>query len=188
MKIVSWNVNGIRAVIKKGFYDFMNEYNPDIICIQETKAHKDQVDLILEEYPYKYWNSAKKKGYSGTAIFSKIEPLSFNYYLNIEKHDQEGRVITLEFEKYFLVTVYTPNAKRDLSRLDYRSNEWDKDFLKFVKNLEKKLGKKSKGKNKQRVLDIDIIDFKGLIAINKVHLPHPRMHLRKFVLIPLFCN
>tara|TARA_B100000029_G_scaffold428131_1_gene437877 strand:- start:4879 stop:5637 length:759 start_codon:yes stop_codon:yes gene_type:complete len=136
MKIVSWNVNGIRAVIKKGFYDFMNEYNPDIICIQETKAHKDQVDLILEEYPYKYWNSAKKKGYSGTAIFSKIEPLSFNYDLNIEKHDQEGRVITLEFEKYFLVTVYTPNAKRDLSRLDYRSNEWDKDFLKFVKNLE----------------------------------------------------
>ena len=136
MKIISWNVNGIRAVIKKGFYDFIKDYNPDIICLQETKAHKEQVDLTLDNYPYQCWNSAQKKGYSGTAIFSKIKPLSCSYDLNIEKHDQEGRVITLEFKKYFLVTVYTPNAKRDLSRLNYRYNEWDKDFLKFLKNLE----------------------------------------------------
>jgi len=137
MKIISWNVNGIRAVIKKGFYDFMNEYNPDIICIQETKAHKDQVNLELENYPYQYWNSAQKKGYSGVAIFSKKEPIKRLNDINIKKHDLEGRVITLEFKKYFLVNVYTPNSKRDLSRLDYRFNEWDKDFLKFVKNLEK---------------------------------------------------
>ena len=137
MRLISWNVNGIRAVIKKGFYDFMEEFNPDIICIQETKAHKDQVNLELEQYPYKFWNSAQKKGYSGTAIFSKIKPLNETYGLGIDKHDNEGRVITLEFKNYFLVTVYTPNAKRDLSRLDYRSNEWDKDFLKYMKKLDK---------------------------------------------------
>ena len=137
MRLISWNVNGIRAVIKKGFYDFMEEFNPDIICIQETKAHKDQVNLELDQYPYKFWNSAQKKGYSGTAIFSKIKPLNETYGLGIDKHDNEGRVITLEFKNYFLVTVYTPNAKRDLSRLDYRSNEWDKDFLKYMKKLDK---------------------------------------------------
>ena len=137
MKLISWNVNGIRAVIKKGFYEFMKNYNPDIICIQETKAHKDQVNLELDNYPYQYWNSAQKKGYSGVAIFSKIKPLNTYYDMDIEKHDFEGRIITLEFEKYFLVTVYTPNSKRDLSRLDYRYNEWDKDFLDFLKNLEK---------------------------------------------------
>ena len=135
MKFISWNVNGIRAVIKKGFYEFMNEYNPDIICIQETKAHKDQVDLVLPNYPYQYWNSAVKKGYSSTAIFSKKEPLNIINDIGIEKHDQEGRVITLEFKEYYLVTVYTPNSKRELLRLDYRI-VWDKDFLKFIKNLE----------------------------------------------------
>ena len=138
MKIISWNVNGIRAVIKKGFYDFVNEYNPDIICIQETKAHKDQVNIELDNYPFQYWNSAQKKGYSGVAIFSKVEPIKVENNMNIEKHDLEGRVITLEFNKYYLVTVYTPNSKRDLSRLDYRYNEWDKDFLKFLKKLEEK--------------------------------------------------
>ena len=137
MKFISWNVNGIRAVIKKGFYEFMNEYNPDIICIQETKAHKDQVDLVLPNYPYQYWNSAVKKGYSSTAIFSKKEPLNIINDIGIEKHDQEGRVITLEFKEYYLVTVYTPNSKRELLRLDYRI-VWDKDFLKFIKNLEEK--------------------------------------------------
>ena len=137
MKIISWNVNGIRAVIKKGFYDFMSVYNPDIICIQETKAHKDQVNLELEDYPYLYWNSAQKKGYSGVAIFSKKEPINQFNDINIKKHDLEGRVITLEFKKFFLVNVYTPNSKRDLSRLDYRYNEWDKEFLKFLKKLEK---------------------------------------------------
>ena len=96
------------------------------------------MNIELDNYPYQYWNSAVKKGYSSTAIFSKIEPISHEYDMNIEKHDDEGRVITLEFDKYFLVTVYTPNAKRDLSRLDYREKEWDVDFLKFLKNLEKK--------------------------------------------------
>ena len=135
MKFISWNVNGIRAVIKKGFYDFINEYNPDIICIQETKAHKDQVDLKLPDYPYQYWNSAVKKGYSSTAIFSKKEPINILNDMGIEKHDQEGRVIALEFEEYYLVTVYTPNSKRELLRLDYRKI-WDKDFLTYMKELE----------------------------------------------------
>ncbi len=136
LKIICWNVNGIRAVQKKGFDDFMSKYRPDIICLQETKAHPEQVSIGLEDYPHKYWNSASKKGYSGTAIFSKVEPISVDYDMGIEKHDDEGRVITAEFEHYFLVTVYTPNSKRDLSRLGYRHKEWDVDFLKFVKGLE----------------------------------------------------
>ena len=137
MKILSWNVNGIRAVIKKGFYKYMNDINPDVICIQETKANPEQVDLKLNEYEYKFWNSAEKKGYSGTAIFSKIKPISVINDLNISKHDFEGRVICIEFLNFFLVTVYTPNSKRDLSRLKYRYEEWDVDFLKYLKNLEK---------------------------------------------------
>ena len=138
MKFLSWNVNGIRAVITKGFYDVVNKYKPDIICLQETKANKDQVDLQLPFYPYLYWNSAEKKGYSGTAIFSKVKPLNYHYGLNIKKHDHEGRVITLEFKKYYVVTVYAPNSKRELLRLDYRQKEWDVDFLKFLKKLEEK--------------------------------------------------
>ena len=135
-KIISWNVNGIRAIQKKGFDDFIKQENPDIICLQETKAHPDQVNIGLDDYKYKYWNSAQKKGYSGTAIFSKIKPIEVEYDLNIDKHDNEGRVITLYFNNYNLVTVYTPNSKRDLSRLDYRGKEWDIDFLKFLKKLE----------------------------------------------------
>ena len=138
IKIISWNVNGIRAVIKKGFHDFIKQYSPDILCIQETKAHPDQVDLDMDELPFRYWNSAEKKGYSGTSIFLNKEPLSSSDGLGIKKHDNEGRVITLEFNEYFLVNVYTPNSKRDLSRLDYRYNEWDKDFLTYLKTLEKK--------------------------------------------------
>ena len=137
MKFISWNVNGIRAVLKKGFLDFIDEHNPDIICLQETKAHKEQVNINLDNYPFDYWNSAVKKGYSGTAVFSKKEPLNVIYDMDIESHDQEGRLITLEFEKYFLVTVYTPNSKRELLRLDYRQ-KWDADFLSFVKDLEQK--------------------------------------------------
>lgn len=137
MKFISWNVNGLRAVIKKGFYDFMDSYDPDILCVQEIKANKEQVELNLKEYPYQYWNSAIKKGYSGTAIFSKIKPISETYGIGIEEHDQEGRVITIEFKDYFLVTVYTPNSKRELLRLDYRQG-WDRDFLNFVKSLEEK--------------------------------------------------
>ena len=138
IKIISWNVNGIRAVLKKGFHDFIKEHSPDILCLQETKAHPDQVDLNMDELPFRYWNSAEKKGYSGTSIFLNKEPLSSSDGLGIKKHDNEGRVITLEFNEYFLVNVYTPNSKRDLSRLDYRYNEWDKDFLIYLKTLEKK--------------------------------------------------
>lgn len=137
MKLISWNVNGIRAVLKKGFYDFVKQEDPDILCLQETKAHPDQVDLVLSKYPHHYWCSAVKKGYSGTAIFSKVKPISVQYGIGHDHHDQEGRVITLEFGKYFLVNVYTPNAQRALTRLDYRQ-QWDVDFLAHVKGLEKK--------------------------------------------------
>ena len=137
MKIISWNVNGIRAAIKKGFYEFVKKNNPDILCLQEIKANQDQVDINLDDYPHRYWNSAEKKGYSGTAVFSKHEPLSIKNGVGIKKHDSEGRVITAEFEDYFLVTVYTPNSKRELLRLDYREKEWDVDFLKYLKDLEK---------------------------------------------------
>ena len=136
-KLISWNVNGIRAIINKGFLDFVEKHNPDILCLQETKARPEQVELDLPEYPYKYWNWAEKKGYSGTAIFSKIEPLDVSDGLDISKHDSEGRVITLEYEKYHIVKVYTPNSKRELTRLPYRFNEWDPDFLNFVCSLEK---------------------------------------------------
>ena len=137
MKIISWNVNGIRAIIKKGFINFIKTHNPDIICLQETKAQPEQIDLNISDYPYVYWNSAQKKGYSGTGILSKIKPINISYGIGIDKHDTEGRVITAEFDKFFLVTVYTPNSKRDLSRLQYRKNEWDVDFLKYIKLLEK---------------------------------------------------
>ncbi|MFH1770554.1 MAG: exodeoxyribonuclease III [archaeon] len=137
IKLISWNVNGIRAAIKKGFLDFVRQANPDIMCIQETKAHPDQVDLVLDNYPYHFWNSAEKKGYSGTAVFSKIEPLSESYGLGKKEHNDEGRVITLEFEKFYLINVYTPNSKHGLLRLPYRQ-EWDNDFRKHIKQLEKK--------------------------------------------------
>ncbi len=136
MKILSWNVNGIRAAQKKGFADFMAESNPDIICLQETKARPEQVELDLPEY-HQYWNSAEKKGYSGTAIFTKEEPLSVKNDMDIPEHDTEGRVIAAEYSDYYLVTVYTPNAKRGLLRLDYRSQSWDPDFLAYMKELEK---------------------------------------------------
>jgi exodeoxyribonuclease-3 len=136
MKFLSWNVNGIRAAIRKGFLDVMAAEDPDIICIQETKARPEQVDLELPAYK-QYWNSAEKKGYSGTAIFTKIEPNDVIYDIDIPRHDKEGRVITLEFDDYFLTTVYTPNSKRGLKRLAYRQKEWDVDFLEFVKNLER---------------------------------------------------
>ena len=136
IKIISWNVNGIRAVLKKGFAEFIDEEKPDIMCIQETKAHPDQVDEIMHDYEHHYWNSAEKKGYSGTAIFSKIKPISV-LYGDKPLNDNEGRVIALEFENYYLINVYTPNSKRGLERLEGRQT-WDKEFLKFLKNLEKK--------------------------------------------------
>ena len=136
-KFISWNVNGIRAAIRKGFIEFVDEYKPDILCLQETKAHPEQVDLYLPQYPHQFWNSAEKKGYSGTAVFSKIEPIGAINGLNIPIHDNEGRVITIEFPDYYLVNVYTPNSKRELTRLPYRYRQWDPDFLDFVCSLEK---------------------------------------------------
>ena len=136
MKIISWNVNGIRAVMKKGFPDFVKKYDPDILCLQETKAHPDQVDELLNDYEHHFWNSADKKGYSGTAIFSKIKPLNVSYGGGIDVGDTEGRIVTAEFDEFFLVNVYTPNSKRGLARLDYRQ-EWDKLFFNYLKELEK---------------------------------------------------
>lgn len=135
MKLLSWNVNGIRACLSKGFLDAVGKYNPDIICLQETKAHPSQVDIQLTEYSHHYWNSAERKGYSGVAVFSKIKPLSVDYGIGLL--DEEGRVITLEFEDYYLVNVYTPNSKPDLARVDFRHNEWDRKFLEHVKGLDK---------------------------------------------------
>ncbi|SJZ30327.1 exodeoxyribonuclease-3 [Globicatella sulfidifaciens DSM 15739] len=136
IKLASWNVNGIRSVLNKGaLQSYLDESNPDIICLQETKAQEDQVDFDFGELGYyEYWNSAVRKGYSGTAIFTKIKPLSVTYGIGIEDHDQEGRVITLEFADYYLVTVYTPNAKRDLTRLEYRQ-VWEDDFLAYLNTL-----------------------------------------------------
>ena len=141
--ILSWNVNGIRAVLKKGFEAFLAETNHDIVCLQETKISEDLVHgFQFENYPHLIWNCAEKKGYSGTAIFSKQAPLSVKKGIGIEKHDKEGRVISAEFEDFYLVTVYTPNAQghdenRRPKRLDYRTKEWDVDFLNFILELEK---------------------------------------------------
>ncbi len=137
MQIISWNVNGIRAALKKGFVDFVQKQNPDIICVGETKAPAGGMTIEIEGY-HEYWNNAVRPGYSGTAIFSKIKPKTVNNDLGISKHDQEGRVITAEYEKFYLVNVYVPNSKRALERLPYREKEWDVDFLKHVKKLEKK--------------------------------------------------
>ncbi len=131
MKFISWNVNGIRACVQKGFLDFFKEMDADFFCIQESKLQQGQIDLELEGY-HQYWNYAEKKGYSGTAIFAKHEPLSVQYGLNLEEHDKEGRVITLEYPDFFLITVYTPNSKEKLERLDYRM-EWEDVFRAFVK-------------------------------------------------------
>lgn len=136
MKFVSWNVNGIRACVQKGFLEFFREADADIFCLQETKLQAGQIELDLEGYE-QYWNYAVKKGYSGTAIFTKKEPLSVSYGMGIEEHDQEGRIITLEFETFYMVTVYTPNSQSELARLDYRMR-WEEDFLHYLKELEKK--------------------------------------------------
>lgn len=136
MKLISWNVNGLRACVTKGFLDFFREVDADVFCLQETKLQAGQIELELPGY-YQYWNSAVKKGYSGTAVFSKKEPLSVSYGIGIEQHDQEGRVITLEFSDFFVVTVYTPNSQEGLVRLDYRMR-WEEDFLAYLKKLEQK--------------------------------------------------
>jgi exodeoxyribonuclease-3 len=135
MKLISWNVNGLRACVGKGFLDFFKEADADIFCLQETKLQEGQIDLELPGY-HQYWNYAEKKGYSGTAMFTKEEPLSVRYGIGIEEHDHEGRVITLEFPEFYVTTVYTPNSQDGLARLDYRM-KWEDDFLAFIKQLEK---------------------------------------------------
>lgn len=134
MKLISWNVNGLRACVQKGFLDYFKETNADIFCIQETKLQEGQIDLELPGY-YQYWNYAEKKGYSGTAIFTKIKPISVSYGIGIEEHDKEGRVISAEFEDFYVVVCYTPNSQRGLARLDYRM-EWEDAFKGYLKKLE----------------------------------------------------
>lgn len=136
MKMVSWNVNGLRACVTKGFVDIFNKLDADIFCLQETKLQEGQIDLPLEGY-YQYWNYAEKKGYSGTAIFTKKEPLAVTNGLGIDEHNTEGRVITLEFEDFFFVTCYTPNSQNELKRLDYRM-KWEDDFREYLLRLNKK--------------------------------------------------
>ena len=135
MKLISWNVNGIRACVNKGFEQFFKQINADIFCIQETKCQPEQIELEFEGY-YSYWNSAEKKGYSGTAIFTKKEPISVNFGIGIEEHDKEGRIITLEFEDFYLVNNYTPNSKRELERLEYRQ-VWEDEIRKYLLKLNK---------------------------------------------------
>lgn len=136
MKLISWNVNGLRACMNKGFKDFMGSVDADIFCVQETKMQREQATFVFDGYE-EYWNSAEKKGYSGTAVFSKTKPLSVSYGLGIEEHDKEGRVITAEFQDFYLVNVYTPNAQRGLERLDYRM-VWEDVFRRYVKELDEK--------------------------------------------------
>lgn len=136
MKLISWNVNGLRACIQKNFMESFQELDADFFCIQETKLQEGQIDLQLEGY-YQYWNYAEKKGYSGTAIFTKQEPLNAAYGIGIEEHDKEGRVITLEYPEYYVITVYVPNSQNELARLPYRM-KWEEDFLAYLKKLEEK--------------------------------------------------
>jgi exodeoxyribonuclease-3 len=136
IKIISWNVNGIRAVLRKDGFAFLREERPDILCLQETRATREQVHAILPDYTFQYWNPARQPGYSGTAAFTRIEPLSIRRGMGSAAHDGEGRVLTLELDAFLLVNVYTPNSRRDLSRLPYRG-QWDRAFLRFIKRLEK---------------------------------------------------
>ena len=136
MKFISWNVNGLRAVVNKGLKDIFSALDADFFCLQETKLQEGQIDLRFEGYE-SYWNYAEKKGYSGTAIFTKHTPLNVSYGIGIEEHDREGRVITLEYADFFLVTVYTPNSQNELKRLDYRM-QWEDDFLAYIKSLDEK--------------------------------------------------
>lgn len=136
MKLISWNVNGLRACVNKNFMEDFKKLDADIFCLQETKLQEGQIHLELPGY-HQYWNYAEKKGYSGTAIFTKTEPLSAAYGIGVEEHDHEGRVITLEFASFYLVTVYTPNSQDGLARLDYRM-KWEDDFLHYIETLDKK--------------------------------------------------
>lgn len=134
MKLISWNVNGLRACVQKNFMESFQALDADVFCLQETKLQEGQIELELEGY-YQYWNYAEKKGYSGTAIFTRNEPMNVTYGIGIEEHDKEGRVITLEYPEYYMVTVYVPNSQNELARLPYRM-QWEVDFLAYLKKLE----------------------------------------------------
>lgn len=136
MKLISWNVNGLRAILKKNFYEFVNEADPDILCIQETKMQEGQADVELPGY-HKYWCSAEKKGYSGTLTLTREEPVNVTYNMGVDKHDHEGRIVNCEFPDFYMVNVYVPNSQNELARLDYRM-EWEDDFFDYIKELEKK--------------------------------------------------
>ena len=167
MKLISWNVNGIRACVGKNFMEFFNEVDADIFCLQETKLQENQIDLQLEGY-YQYWNYAKKKGYSGTAIFTKQKPISVTYGIGIEEHDKEGRVITLEFEKFYMINIYTPNSKRELERLEYRQI-WEDEIRKYMLKL---------NENKVSVKQNDIAEqiITPVIMSNKlINFPFPKI-------------
>ena len=135
IKLISWNVNGLRAAVGKGFLDFFHEVDADIFCVQETKLQEGQIELDIPGY-YDYWNYADKKGYSGTALFTREKPISVSYGIGIDEHDHEGRVITAEFSDFYMITCYTPNAQHELTRLDYRM-KWEDDFLKYISRLDK---------------------------------------------------
>jgi exodeoxyribonuclease-3 len=137
VKIISWNVNGLRAVLRRNFLEFLKAEDPDILCLQETKAQEHDIEKVWPNHYFTYWNSAQKKGYAGTAIFTKSQPLKVTLGMNMPEHDNEGRILTAEYPDFFLVNVYVPNSKRELTRLKYRQ-QWDEDFLKYLKKLEKK--------------------------------------------------
>ena len=158
MRLISWNVNGLRAVYKKGFEDFFHLVDADIFCIQETKMQENQMEVDFPGY-YKYFNSAEKKGYSGTAVFTKQKPLNVSFGIGIDEHDREGRVITLEFNKFYMVDCYTPNAQRELTRLEYRM-KWEEDFRKYLKKLDE---------NKPVILCGDLN-----VAHNEIDLKNPK--------------
>ena len=136
MKLISWNVNGLRAVMKKNFFDFLEKEQPDVLCLQETKMQEGQADVPTEGY-FQFWCSAEKKGYSGTLTLSRTEPLSVSTGMGVDEHDHEGRIVTLEFPEFYSVNVYVPNSQNELARLDYRMR-WEEDFLTYIKTLEKK--------------------------------------------------
>ena len=163
MKIISWNVNGLRAVLRKNFLEYLAEEAPDILCLQETKATPEDVEQLWPTTYTTFWNSAKKKGYSGTVIFTLTKPLNVSHGISMETHDGEGRVLTAEYEGFFLVNVYVPNSKRDLARLPYRQ-EWDRDFLRYLKKLERK---------KPVIFCGDLN-----VAHTEIDLTHPRANVR----------
>jgi exodeoxyribonuclease-3 len=179
MKLISWNVNGLRAVLKKNFLDFIAAEKPDVLCLQETKCTAGDVEQLWPAKYTTYWNSAEKKGYSGTAIFTKSRPLNITPHLGALEHDREGRVLTAEYDGFFLINVYVPNSKRELTRLPYRQ-QWDRDFLGFLKKLEKKKPVIFCGDLNVAHTEIDLANPKANVK-NHGFTPEERAGFRAFV-------